>query len=164
MAVSNQTREEIKAKINRATVAGMFNGSFPLTKSDNLCCGRISMGELPLKTDKFNGVRGSASRFARAAVNSLELNQSPPPQPPQPPQPPPLPPSLPSLLPSLPPSLPLLAAAVGVSIWYKSAKAISAIRTVAPNNATASTSSESLLLAVFKGCKRFVKSLKMISP
>jgi len=164
MAVSNQTREEIKAKINRATVAGMFNGSFPLTKSDNLCCGRISMGELPLKTDKFNGVRGSASRFDRAAVNSLELNQSPPPQPPQPPQPPPLPPSLPSLLPSLPPSLPLLAAAVGVSIWYKSAKAISAIRTVAPNNATASTSSESLLLAVFKGCKRFVKSLKMISP
>jgi hypothetical protein len=120
MAVSNQTREEIKAKINRATVAGMFNGSFPLTKSDNLCCGRISMGELPLKTDKFNGVRGSASRFDRAAVNSLELNQSPPPQPPQPPQPPPLPPSLlpslPPLPPSLLPSLPLLAAAVGVSI------------------------------------------------
>ncbi len=137
MAVSNQTREEIKAKINRATVAGMFNGSFPLTKSDNLCCGRICMGELPLKTDKFNGVRGSASRFERAAVNSLELNQPPPPQPPppqppQPPQPPlpppslpllppqpPLPPSLPPLppsLPPLPPSLPLLAAAMGVSI------------------------------------------------
>ena len=117
MAVSNQTREEIKAKINRATVAGMFNGSFPLTKSDNLCCGRISMGELPLKTDKFNGVRGSASRFARSAVNSLELNQSPPPQPPQPPPlPPSLLPSLPPLPPPLPPSQPLLAAAVGVSI------------------------------------------------
>lgn len=136
MAVSSQTREEIKAKINRATVAGMFNGSFPLTKSDNLCCGRISMGELPLKTDKFNGVRGPASRFARSAVNSLELNQ-PPPQPPQPPQPPPQPPPLPPLpplppqpplppsLPPLPPSLPLpllppppplLATAVGVSI------------------------------------------------
>ncbi len=126
MAVSNQTREEIKAKINRATVAGMFNGSFPLTKSDNLCCGRICMGELPLKTDKFNGVRGSASRFARAAVNSLELNQ-PPPQPPQPPPQPPQPPPLPPLPPSLPPlpaslplplplPLPLLAAAMGVSI------------------------------------------------
>ncbi|MCA2553318.1 MAG: hypothetical protein IM466_06140 [Microcystis sp. M04BS1] len=25
--LSNQTREEIKAKINRATVAGMFNGT-----------------------------------------------------------------------------------------------------------------------------------------
>ena len=118
MAVSNQTREEIKAKINRATVAGMFNGSFPLTKSDNLCCGRICMGELPLKTDKFNGVRGSASRFARAAVNSLELNQTPQigKQPPQPTlSPPSLSPSLPPL-PPLPPPLPLLAAAVGVSI------------------------------------------------
>lgn len=117
-AVSNQTREEIKAKINRATVVGMFNGSFPLTKSDNLCCGRICMGELPLKTDKFNGVRGSASRFARAAVNSLELNQTPQigKQPPQPTlSPPSLSPSLPPL-PPLPPPLPLLAAAVGVSI------------------------------------------------